>query len=176
MVKPNAGLSGDRGGAPGGRDAARTALAWQILSEVVDPEIPTVSIVDLGMIHAVWVAEEGVVVALMPTFLGCPALPIIRDQVISALTPLGSVRVEVVRHPAWTTERITAAGREKLAAAGFALPGAVADLTFTEWPPVPCPHCASRTTRLDSLFGPTPCRAIHYCGTCRQPFEQFKPV
>lgn len=148
---------------------------WERLAGVADPELPVLSVVDLGMVRRVAVASGAIEVELMPTFLGCPALDLICEAVAEALAPLGRVRVSIVRDEAWTSDRITAAGHEKLTAAGFAPPTPV-PLQLMDWPTAACPHCGSRQTRLETPFGPTPCRAIHYCRTCRQPFEQFKAI
>ncbi|HLZ70947.1 MAG TPA: 1,2-phenylacetyl-CoA epoxidase subunit PaaD [Dehalococcoidia bacterium] len=148
---------------------------WQRLRDVPDPELPALSVVDLGMIRRVALAADEVTVELMPTFLGCPALDLIRDAIEDALAACGSVRVSTVRDEAWTSERITPEGREKLRAAGIAPPTPL-PLQLMDWPVSPCPHCGGRSTRLESPFGPTPCRAIHYCRACRQPFEQFKAI
>jgi ring-1,2-phenylacetyl-CoA epoxidase subunit PaaD len=148
---------------------------WERLAAVADPELPALSVVDLGMVREVALAGDVIQVELMPTFLGCPALDLIRKAIAEALAPLGAITVEIVRDEAWTSDRITAAGLEKLARAGFAPPTPV-PLQLMDWPTVACPHCGSRRTRLDTPFGPTPCRAIHYCGACRQPFEQFKAI
>jgi ring-1,2-phenylacetyl-CoA epoxidase subunit PaaD len=141
---------------------------WAALDEIPDPEIPVISLVELGVVRDVRVDETHVYVALAPTFLGCPALDMMRRLVESHLRELGvEPDVEVLRGDDWTTERITEAGREKLRAAGFAPP--------TRDEPH-CPHCGSAETRLENLFGPTPCRSIRYCESCRKPFEQFKTI
>jgi len=155
--------------------AATEEQIWKRLALVADPELPVLSVVDLGMIRRVAIAGAAIDVELMPTFLGCPALDLIREAIAQALAPLGEVRVNVVRDEAWTSDRITPEGREKLRQAGFATPTPV-PVQLMEWPAVSCPHCGSGQTRLDSAFGPTPCRAIHYCRHCRQPFEQFKAI
>lgn len=149
---------------------------WAILRGIADPEIPTVSMVDLGIIRAVRQEGTETVVELMPTFLGCPALGMMRRLVEERVGVLGPVRVVLVRDEAWTTGRITEEGRRRLRASGFAPPPRGDLLELTVLPVAECPYCGSRTTALDSPFGPTPCRAIHYCRTCRQPFEQFKAV
>jgi ring-1,2-phenylacetyl-CoA epoxidase subunit PaaD len=140
-----------------------------ILRGVADPEIPTVSIVDLGMVERIEVGPDRIEVELLPTFVGCPAQDLIRSSVIDALAPLG--RPAVVgfsfRRP-WTTDRITALGRERLAASGFAPPAEPAA--------VRCPYCRSGRVAMDSAFGSTQCRSLFYCRDCRQPFEAFKPV
>ncbi len=164
-----------------GKDAARStqhaALAdlWAALAEVPDPEIPVISVVDLGIIRSVERDAERVRVEVMPTFVACPALDIIRDTIRARLEGFAPV-VEVVTTFAepWTTERITPEGRRKLRASGFAppVPGEEAIL-----PAAPaCPYCGSHHTALENPFGPTLCRAIYYCHDCHQPFEQFKAV
>jgi ring-1,2-phenylacetyl-CoA epoxidase subunit PaaD len=144
--------------------AVRAALA-----DVPDPEIPVVSVVDLGMIEAVEVTHGRIRVELLPTFVGCPAVEMIRDAVEERLESFGRpVVVDVSFRVPWTSDRITASGREKLRRSGFAPPGAGADVV--------CPYCRSDRVALDNLFGPTQCRSLYYCRACRQPFEQFKVV
>lgn len=152
------------------------AEVWEILRRVEDPEIPTLSVVDLGIIRGVRVGPDAIVVELMPTFLGCPALAMMREMIAERVGRLGPTRVELVRDEAWTTARITEEGRRRLVATGFAPPPRGDLLELTMLPPAACPYCGSADTALDSPFGPTPCRAIHYCRACRQPFEQFKAV
>jgi len=138
-----------------------------VLARVPDPELPVTSVVDLGMIHDVSVDPGGITVAILPTFLGCPALEIILADVRDALLPFG-VPVDVRTSLAipWTPTRITADGRRALAAAGIAPPSTAAD--------PPCPHCGSDRTVMDNAFGPTQCRSLHYCRACRQPFEAIR--
>jgi len=153
---------------------------WQALREVPDPEIPTINLVDLGVILRVELDAPGchARVLLMPTFTGCPAIEIMRDLIRERVGQLGlDVQVDITREERWSSDRISAAGRAALASAGIAPPGP-AD-AFTIIPllePAKCPHCGSRHTSLESAFGPTLCRAIGYCRDCRQPFEQFKPL
>lgn len=145
--------------------AVRAALA-----EVPDPEIPVVSIVDLGMVEGVSVTPEAIRVEILPTFVGCPALDAIRDAVEVRLRAFGlPVRVDFGYRVPWTSDRIAPRGREKLRRSGFAPP--TDDPADTR-----CPYCASADVALDSLFGPTQCRSLHYCRACRQPFEGFKTV
>jgi ring-1,2-phenylacetyl-CoA epoxidase subunit PaaD len=155
--------------------AVRSALA-----EVPDPEIPIVSIVDLGMVETVDVGPDGIRVELLPTFVGCPALDVIRASVEERLASFGQpVEVRFGYSVPWTSERITAAGRERLRRSGFAPPQdglAQLPVLVQLGTPVPCPHCGSRRTVLENAFGPTQCRAIHHCTACRQPFESFKPI
>lgn len=145
-----------------------TATVWSILRGVVDPEIPTVSIVDLGLVHRVGV-DVAVHVELLPTFVACPALDVIRDAVTSALAVVGRpVEVTFTFEIPWTTDRLTDAGRTGLRKAGIAPPADPAD--------VRCPHCGAADVTMSSAFGPTLCRSLFYCRRCRQPFEAFKPV
>lgn len=150
------------------------------LTEVADPEIPVVSIVDLGIVDEVRVAPDGIRVVLLPTFVGCPALELIREAVEGRLRGFGRpVDVRFEYRVPWTSDRITADGRRRLRASGFAPPAPVEDASpvlVQLMTPVPCPHCGSGRTVLESAFGPTQCRAIYHCATCRQPFEAFKPV
>ena len=140
-----------------------------LLESVRDPEIPTVSIVDLGLVERVSVSERAIEVELLPTFVGCPALDVIRSSVLEALAPLGrEATVTFTWRVPWTSERITERGRARLKASGFAPPAEPAD--------VRCPYCASGKVVMDSAFGPTQCRSLFYCRDCRQPFEAFKPV
>jgi ring-1,2-phenylacetyl-CoA epoxidase subunit PaaD len=153
------------------------------LQDVMDPEIPRLSIVDLGIVRKVSVGDEGIEVELMPTFVGCPALEMIKEGVqerLAELAPGVPLSVKVTMEEAWTTDRISERGREILKSSGFAPPptgkmpsrGNLIQLM----PVAECPYCGSRKTVMDNAFGPTLCRAIYYCRDCRQPFEQFKQV
>lgn len=156
------------------------AVILAALEEVPDPEIPVVSVVDLGIVENVEVGAASIRVDLLPTFVGCPALDVIRGAVEERLRVFGRpVDVRFDYRVPWTSDRITAAGRRKLHDAGFAPPGPAhfdAPVLLQLGDPVPCPHCGSRRTIVDNLFGPTLCRAIHHCTACRQPFEGFKPI
>ena len=155
---------------------------WAALAEVPDPEIPTISIVDLGVVRSVDVDDERVRVELLPTFVGCPALDMIRMAVEDRLAGVRpTVEVAFTFAEPWTTDRITERGRLGLGAGGFAppwpsaAPGDAVRLVPLDVA-VACPVCGSRRTRLDNAFGPTLCRSIRYCLDCRQPFESFKVV
>jgi ring-1,2-phenylacetyl-CoA epoxidase subunit PaaD len=162
------------------------ALVLAALDEVADPEIPTVSVVELGMIGAIEIAGDEIAVELLPTFVGCPALEVIRDSVSDRLSEVGrefgrSIRVDVSFATPWSSDRISAAGREKLRGSGFAPPAPVRPgrglpMLDAAAAPVACPYCGSLRTTLDNVFGPTQCRSIRHCADCRQPFESFKPV
>jgi ring-1,2-phenylacetyl-CoA epoxidase subunit PaaD len=158
---------------------------------VPDPEMPPVSVAELGMVEAVRVDGDRVEVELVPTFSGCPATAVIRDDVAAAVRELPGVvdvTVRFRRDVAWEPARITAAGRDKLRGFGIAPPctqpgsppvaplplAQIGRATAAAAPPVPCPLCGSGDTTLDSPFGPTPCRSTYYCRACRNPFEAIK--
>jgi ring-1,2-phenylacetyl-CoA epoxidase subunit PaaD len=154
---------------------------WHALAEISDPEIPAISLVDLGVIDSVRVDGLRVRIAFTPTFMGCPALERMRDEMANAVAELGAEpQIDVVLDDSWSSDRITAEGREKLRAAGFAPPAArpaePLRLVQLERGTFRCPYCSSTDTKLENIFGPTPCRSIRYCNSCRQPFEQFKTL
>jgi ring-1,2-phenylacetyl-CoA epoxidase subunit PaaD len=154
---------------------------WEALAEIPDPEIPVISLVDLGVIRAVEVTDGRVHVAFTPTFLGCPAQEVMCDAIAESIRALGAeAEVEVVLDDSWSTDRITPEGREKLRASGFAPPApreaSAPTLVQLERAAFRCPYCGSTDTKLENIFGPTPCRSLRYCASCRQPFEQFKTV
>jgi ring-1,2-phenylacetyl-CoA epoxidase subunit PaaD len=152
---------------------------WEALNTVADPEMPTVSIVALGMVERVSWDDDGIGVDLVPTFLGCPALDLIRTRVVEAVAtatgvPPESVRVLFRTDIPWTSERIRPEAHGPLRLLGVAPPDEPADALAG--PSVPCPYCGSRDTRLDNLFGSTACRSLYYCRACRNPFEAMKPA
>ncbi len=170
-----------RASAPPAVDEAAVRVA---LTVVMDPELPMLSVVDLGIIHRVDVgpAPGPIRVEILPTFVGCPALEIIKASIADRLEAFGRpVVVTATFEVPWTSERISPAGRAALLAAGIGPPaagsvaGTSAGLIELE-PRVPCPHCGSRRTVIENLFGPTQCRTIRYCADCRQPFESIKSV
>jgi ring-1,2-phenylacetyl-CoA epoxidase subunit PaaD len=151
------------------------AAVWAALDTIPDPEIPVISLVDLGVIRSVDVSDDSVQVELTPTFLGCPALEAMVRAIEGTVGGLGArAKVEVVNDDSWSTDKITAAGREKLREAGFAPPAP--RLVQLQSQVHRCPYCGSTETKLENLFGPTPCRSLRYCTSCRQPFEQFKTI
>ena len=148
---------------------------WAAFGEIPDPEIPVVSLVDLGVIRSVDVSDGHVHVEFTPTFLGCPALEAMVRAIEASVAALGAeADVAVINDDSWSTDKITAAGREKLRAAGFAPPAP--RLVQLRSAVHKCPYCGSTETRLENIFGPTPCRSLRYCESCRQPFEQFKTI
>jgi len=154
---------------------------WAAFEEIPDPEIPVVSLVDLGVIRDVAVDGDNVHVEFTPTFLGCPALETMKRAIEEKVSELGgAAEVAVIQDDSWSTDRITPKGREKLRAAGFAPPApreaSAPTLVQLQANVHRCPYCGSTETRLENIFGPTPCRSLRYCDSCRQPFEQFKTI
>ncbi len=141
-----------------------------VLATVPDPEIPVLSVVDLGIIHRVTVEPELIDVAILPTFVGCPALDVIRGTIAERLEARFGrrVRVRTTFEVPWTSDRITPTGREALRDAGIAPPTAPSEMR--------CPLCDSANVVMDNAFGPTRCRSLFYCRACRQPFEALKSV
>ena len=155
---------------------------FAVLDEVMDPEVPVLSVVELGIVRDIIVGDEAVTVAVTPTYSGCPAMRVIERDIEAALHEHGVARVEVKTSysPAWTTDWIAPEAREKLRAYGIAPPGAAdhgAPVAIgRRRPKVRCPFCSSMDTELRSEFGSTACKAIHVCRSCSQPFEEFKAI
>ncbi len=155
---------------------------WQILEEVVDPEIPVLTIGDLGLLRDARVDADGAVtVTITPTYSGCPAMDMIEHEIKRVLGEhgYGPVAVETVLHPAWTTDWLSEAGREKLRAYGIAPPvrgTASKRALFGDEPEVACPHCGSKDTEQVSQFGSTACKALWRCRACLEPFDYFKCI
>jgi len=153
------------------------ATCWELLQEVKDPEIPVISMVEMGMIHRVQ-AEGGIVkVEVLPTFVGCPALEIMKKNITEKLAEaegIEEVKVDFIYDPAWTSDRIALEARDKLRSFGIAPP------PFNYKPgdswEVKCPYCDSPFTQIENLFGPAACRSILYCRHCKNPFEALKPI
>jgi ring-1,2-phenylacetyl-CoA epoxidase subunit PaaD len=164
------------------RVAPDEAQVWEALRGVMDPEIPAVSVVDMGMIRDVRVDPDRIAVTVLPTFSGCPAVAEIQDDVRRAVEAVPGAREVEVRlsfDPPWTTDRITEEGRRRLKEFGLAPPTGTGPVLVTSIglpAAARCPFCDSADTVAESPFGPTPCRAVYYCKSCRNPFEQFKPV
>ena len=153
---------------------------YEALTHVMDPEIPVISVVDMGIIRGVAVSPDGVTVAMTPTFSGCPALDVMRRDIEAAVRALGAARVtvDVELAPGWSTEAISEAGREKLRRFGLAPPPRHAGdpVAVAFFDSAECPRCGSTNTSLRNAFGPTLCRMIWYCNECRDAFEQFKAL
>jgi ring-1,2-phenylacetyl-CoA epoxidase subunit PaaD len=165
----------------------RTAEVWKALKEVRDPEIPVLSLVDLNIVRSVEVTEGCVKVEMVPTFAGCPALNIMRDEVVSKLRSLGfeHVEVEFTLHRRWSTDDLSEEALEKLRTFGIAPPvhlmspeagSHLERLQRAVAQPVLCPFCGSTETKLDAFFGSTLCKQLYFCTSCQQSFDRFKPV
>jgi ring-1,2-phenylacetyl-CoA epoxidase subunit PaaD len=156
---------------------ARLARARAAAASVLDPEIPALTIAELGMLRDVTLDNDTVVATITPSYSGCPATQPIAHDVAAALAEAGfpDAQVRLVLAPAWSSDWITEAGRRKLAEAGIAPPeqGAARLRLFGQSRPA-CPRCGSADTEQISMFGATPCKALHRCLTCREPFEAFK--
>jgi len=157
------------------------AQVWDALAQIPDPEIPVISLVDLGVVRDIDIDDRRVRIEFTPTFLGCPALEVMRDAMADSIRALGAQpEIQVLLDDSWSTDRITAEGREKLRASGFAPPSprgtAAPPLVQLQSNAHRCPYCGSTETRLENIFGPTPCRSLRYCASCKQPFEQFKTI
>lgn len=153
----------------------------RILDSVKDPEVPVLSVVELGIVRDVEVDGAAVTVVVTPTYSGCPAMQVIEDDIIAALHDAGyaDARVRTVYTPAWTTDWIPESAREKLRAYGIAPPGhsgVHSPVQIRRREAVQCPFCGSPDTALRSEFGSTACKAMHYCNACTQPFEEFKSI
>lgn len=159
---------------------------WSWLEDVKDPEVPVLSIVELGIVRDVRVDDSGVTVTVTPTYSGCPAMPEIEREIVRALGARGIARVqlETVYAPAWTTDWMSDTARQKLAAYGIAPPSRVLQepnvvaiqsrRSAAGRSIVACPYCGSHETELRSEYGSTACKAIQFCRSCQQPFEEFK--
>ena len=160
-------------------ETSGNAEIWRLLEDVKDPEIPVLSVLDMGMITDVFTDEKKVVVKFTPTFIGCPAINVIQKNIESHLKTNGieNIIVEIDLNTTWTSERMTEKGREKLEKFGIAPPAHLIGEVSKEYlDKVRCPHCGSTDTTLNSPFGSTLCRAIRFCFSCKQGFEQFKPI
>jgi ring-1,2-phenylacetyl-CoA epoxidase subunit PaaD len=165
---------------------SRRERAWAVLDGVLDPEVPVLSVVDLGIVRDVIDdGDAGLVAVVTPTYSGCPATEVIEQSIVSALDDagLGPTRIRMQRAPAWTSDWISAEGRAKLRAYGIAPPapvdpakGAVLRFVPRAVAPLACPRCASTNTERLAAFGATACKALWRCRSCGEPFEHFKPI
>jgi ring-1,2-phenylacetyl-CoA epoxidase subunit PaaD len=158
--------------------ATRVDEAWALLCEVLDPEVPAISIVELGIVREVRDDGSTLTVVLTPTYSGCPATEAIEADVRKALLAFEPVKVELQRSPAWTTDWIGPEAREKLRAYGIAPPTgtSVVEQPLRLHEAIPCPRCGSPRSERLSAFGSTACKALYRCTACREPFEYFKPI
>jgi ring-1,2-phenylacetyl-CoA epoxidase subunit PaaD len=151
---------------------------WNYLEEVTDPEVPVLTIVDLGVVRSVAYTNREYVITITPTYSGCPAMKVIEEDIISSLKSKGisNVKIELTLAPAWTTDWLSEAGRNKLREYGIAPPENEVDksVLFSEPTIVPCPLCKSRNTKMVSQFGSTACKAHYQCNECLEPFDYFK--
>ena len=163
------------------------ASVWQVLGTVLDPEVPALSVVDLGLVREVLAHDDGLEIVLTPTYSGCPATELIERNVLDAVAAagFGPARVTLRRAPAWSTDWISEEGRRKLLEYGIAPPGPVdlaqgVPMHFVGRSPdgrrVACPRCGSLQTERLSAFGSTACKSLYRCLSCREPFEHFKPI
>lgn len=160
------------------------ADVWQLLENVPDPEVPVLSVVDLGIIRHVDITDrfggQKVQVTITPTYSGCPAMDTIAAGIRMELRMSGFSEVEIIHElsPAWTTDWMSESGKKKLLEYGIAPPlaklSACAGMEVNEQQGIECPHCGSRRTHVVSRFGSTPCKALHQCDDCREPFDYFK--
>ena len=149
---------------------------WQQLEQISDPEIPVLSIVDLGVVRNVTLLEGNCVITITPTYSGCPAMNVIQDDILKLLTPTIHTKVEMTLSPAWTTDWMSENGRNKLREYGIAPPEHEVDksVLFAKPTVVPCPKCTSSHTKMISQFGSTACKAHYQCLECLEPFDYFK--
>lgn len=152
------------------------AAARERLAAVPDPEIPAVSLMELGIVRDLRERGAGLEVVLTPTYSGCPATELIADDVRAALAEFGPVTVTLQRVPAWTTDWITPEGREKLQQYGIVPPQCAAEQAIRVVPRLRCPRCSGEQTEQLARFGSTPCKSTWRCTECGEPFEYFKPI
>jgi len=168
-------------------DEERVVRAWAVLQGVLDPEVPALSVCDLGIVRDVLPRDDGLEIVLTPTYSGCPATEVIERSVVEAieLAGLGPAQITLRRAPAWTTDWISDDGRRKLREYGIAPPSGNAAAAQAQpinivrrkpAAPIECPRCGSANTERLSAFGSTACKSLYRCVACREPFEYFKPI
>ena len=145
-----------------------------LLEDVQDPEIPVLNIVEMGIVREINISDEKVQIGITPTYMGCPAMNMIENEILDVLYGKGinNVKVKTVYSPAWTTDWLSEETKNKLKEYGIAPPRAITDLLDK----IECPFCNSNMTKLTSEFGSTACKSLHYCDACHQPFEHFKCI
>ncbi len=152
---------------------------WQALNTITDPEIPVVSLVELGIVREVKIDAGSAIVTITPTFAGCPAMHHMREEIFEKLRAIGLEKIEVRTslNPPWTSEWLSEEVRAKINQFGIAPPPHHAgDIEIKLMEAVTCPYCGSRDTVMDNAFGPTLCQSLHYCRSCQQSFQRFKPL
>lgn len=153
-----------------------TQEIWALLEHICDPEVPVLSIIDLGIVRDVEIKEGSCTITITPTYSGCPAMNVIKDEIILALSPIIKTNVIKTLSPAWTTDWMSENGKKKLRDYGIAPPENEIDINilFSKSTVIPCPKCDSRETKLISQFGSTSCKAHYQCKYCLEPFDYFK--
>ncbi|HIA37025.1 MAG TPA: phenylacetate-CoA oxygenase subunit PaaJ [Flavobacteriales bacterium] len=155
---------------------------WSLLSGIPDPEIPVISITELGVVRDIEVNKNGIIISITPTYSGCPAMKVFEDDIISTLTREGhkNIKIKTIYSPAWTSDWLGDEAKQKLKKYGIAPPRKTSEdknMLFEEdTKKVPCPYCDSNNTKLTSQFSSTACKALHFCNQCQQPFEYFKCI
>ena len=157
-----------------------TDKIWGLIGEIPDPEIPVLTLTDLGIVKDVSILEEGVKVTITPTYTGCPAMKVFEDDIVAKLNQNGydNVKINIVLSPAWSTDWISEEGRIKLKEYGISPPVGTSDKTSLqrEQNSIQCPRCDSMNTKMISQFGSTPCKSLYQCQDCKEPFDYFKCI
>lgn len=169
---------------PIANSCGRLEAAWEVLRQIPDPEVPVISLDELGIVRDLKETAGGLEVVLTPTYSGCPATELIQDNVRAALAAFGEIQITMQRAPAWTTDWISEAGKAKLKAYGIAPPGPAGPdraqpirlVHRDSLTKLACPRCGSERTEKLSAFGSTACKALYRCLACLEPFEHFKPI
>jgi len=156
------------------------AVLWNLIKEVPDPEIPVLTLSDLGIIREITMSDDEVFVTITPTYTGCPAMKVFEDDITSKLNESGyhNVSIKTILSPAWSTDWMSEDGKAKLMEYGISPPKGSADKSSLtgEVKNIPCPQCKSTNTNLISQFGSTPCKALYQCADCKEPFDYFKCI
>lgn len=162
------------------RKSINTDLAWNLIREIPDPEIPVLTLTDLGIVRDISASGDQLVVTITPTYIGCPAMRVFEDDIVAKLKEGGFERITVKKQlsPAWTTDWMTEEGRNKLNAYGIAPPVGSSDKSHLQFSQreIHCPQCNSSKTEMISQFGSTPCKSLYKCLDCREPFDYFKCI
>lgn len=152
---------------------------WKVLATVEDPEIPVISIVDLGIVREVVLTDDEATVVITPTYSGCPAMPVIEREIRQRLVAAGlkSVQLKTTLSPPWSSDWLSDSARERLRTYGISPPSSRAENALIQLPSsISCPRCGARQSKVISEFGSTACKALLVCSSCREPFEHFKEI